>query len=51
MIFRRGINPVLLEFTCQICNFKVKRQNEVKDDVLCLIESLVEQSKDFNSIR
>ena len=34
----------------QIYNFKVNRQNEAKDDVLCLIESLLEQSKDAKNI-
>ena len=28
----------------QIYNFKANRQNEAKDDVLCLVESLLEQS-------
>ena len=35
----------------QIYNFKANRQSEAKDDVLCLIESLLEQSKDAKNIR
>ena len=49
--FSRETDAVVPRNACQIYNFEANRQNEAKNDVLCLIESLLEQSKDAKNIR
>ena len=49
--FRREADAVVPRNTRQIYTFKANRQNEAKDDVLYLIESLLEQLKDAKDIR
>ena len=48
--FSRETDAVVPRNARQIYNVKANRQNEAKDDVLCLIESLLEQSKDAKNI-